>query len=109
MTEIYRMYEKPINIPCGHCGDDLWTEIIDEGSHEAAHHRWSQHLDVTCHCGAINIFYCHWTPYTVEMWELQVPAMDDPREEALTASERNKSLTEWHNEAEARGWGDNLP
>jgi len=89
---IYEM-EKPINIPCGFCGDDLWTEIIDESSHEDAHRRWSHHLDVTCHCGAVNIFHVHWTPYTVAMWELQVPELDDPREEALTAAERNQSLT----------------
>lgn len=84
--------EERIDIPCGLCGDDLWNEIIDESSQEDAHRRWSQLLDVTCHCGAINIFYTVWTPYTVEMWELQVPEMDDPREEALTIGERNPTL-----------------
>ena len=90
---IYEMGDKPKKIPCGLCRDDLWSEIIDESSQEDAHSRWSKHLDVTCHCGAVNIFCIQWTPYTVEMWELQAPEMDDPLEEALTAAERNQSLT----------------
>ena len=94
MTKFYDIVDKHDLIPCAHCGDDLRSEVIDEGSHEDAHRRWATNLDVTCHCGAINIFYCHWTPYMIEFEELDTSNIDfdDPREEALTASERNPGL-----------------
>ena len=95
MTEIYEVIDTSDDynpIPCAHCGDDIRTEVVSEGSLADTLRRWSHHLDVTCHCGAVNVFYTHWTPYTVRMWELHVTYEDDPREEALTASERNPTL-----------------
>ncbi len=94
MIKLYDLLlDWDIRVPCDICKFDLSEELIDESDHENAHKRWSNMLDVHCaKCGAINIFYVQWTVHTVTLHDVEMPVKDDPRGEALTAAERNKSL-----------------
>ena len=89
VTQIYEVTDRD-PILCGYCGANIRSEIIDEGSQEDAHRRWSITLNVYCRCGARNLFYCHWTPYLVEFDGIEPPELTP--NESLSASERNPGL-----------------